>query len=101
LALVEDGKAAALAGDRISLVMQAKHARDPDKLQMLEQDYSYEPYAIMVPRGDADLRLAVNRELARVFRSGEISDVLNHWFGALGTPSILLTSMVYLNSIPE
>src|SRR6185369_8512349 len=51
LALVEDGKAAALAGDRISLVMQAKHARDPDKLQMLEQDYSYEPYAIMVPRG--------------------------------------------------
>jgi len=27
--------------------------------------------------------------------------VLNHWFGALGTPSILLTSMVYLNSIPE
>jgi len=101
LALVEDGKAAALAGDRISLVMQAKRARDPDKLQMLEQDYSYEPYAIMVPRGDADLRLAVNRELARVFRSGEISDVLNHWFGALGTPSILLTSMVYLNSIPE
>jgi hypothetical protein len=65
LALVEDGKAAALAGDRIALLTLAKRARDPDKLQMLDQDYSYEPYAIALPRGDADLRLAVNRELAR------------------------------------
>jgi ABC-type amino acid transport substrate-binding protein len=101
LALVEDGKAVAFAGDRIALMLLAKGARDPDKLQMLEQDYSYEPYAIALPRGDADLRLAVNRELARLFRSGDISDVMNHWFGALGGPSLLLTAMVYLNSIPE
>jgi ABC-type amino acid transport substrate-binding protein len=101
LALVEDGKAAAFAGDRIVLAMLAKSARDPDKLQMLEQDYSYEPYAIMLPRGDADLRLAVNRELARLFRTGDISEVLNYWFGAIGAPSVLLTAMVYLNSIPE
>ena len=46
LAMVEDGTAAALAGDRIVLAQLAKRARDPDKLQMLEQDYSYEPYAI-------------------------------------------------------
>ena len=49
----------------------------------------------------ADLRLVVNRELARLFRSGDISEVMNHWFGALGGPSLLLTAMVYLNSIPE
>jgi len=101
LALVEDGKAAALAGDRIALLTLAKRARDPDKLQMLDQDYSYEPYAIALPRGDADLRLAVNRELARLFRTGDISEVLNHWFGAIGSPSVLLTALVYLNSIPE
>jgi len=101
LALVEDGKAAALAGDRTALVMLAKRARDPDKLQVLEQDYSYEPYALALPRADADFRLAVNRELARLFRTGDISEVLNHWFGAIGAPSVLLTSMVYLNSIPE
>jgi ABC-type amino acid transport substrate-binding protein len=101
LAMVEGGTAAAFAGDRIALVQLAKHARDPDKLQMLEQDYSYEPYAIALPRGDSDLRLVVNRELARLFRSGDISEVMNHWFGALGGPSLLLTAMVYLNSIPE
>jgi ABC-type amino acid transport substrate-binding protein len=68
---------------------------------MLEQDFSYEPYAITLPRGDADLRLAVNRELARLYRSGEISEILNHWFGAIGEPSVLLAAMLYLNSIPE
>ena len=101
LALVEDGKAVGFAGDRIALLALAKSARDPDKLQMLAQDYSYEPYAIVLPRGESDLRLAVNRELSRLFRSGDISDILNHWFGALGAPSVLLTAMVYLNSIPE
>lgn len=101
LALVEDGKVAALAGDRIALLMLAKSARDPSKLQMLEQDYSYEPYALVLPRGDVDLRHVVNRELARLFRTGEIADILNHWFGAIGNPSVLLAAMVYLNSIPE
>lgn len=101
LALVEDGKVAAYAGDRIALLVLAKRARDPSKLMVLEQDYSYEPYAITLPRGDAGLRLAVNRELARLFRTGEISEILNYWFGAIGAPSVLLTAMVYLNSIPE
>jgi ABC-type amino acid transport substrate-binding protein len=101
LALVEDGKAAALAGDRIVLAVLARKARDPAKLQMLQEDYSYEPYALMLPRGDVDLRLAVNRELARLYRSGEIAEILNHWFGAIGAPSVLLAAMIYLNSIPE
>lgn len=101
LALVEDGKAAAYAGDRIALLVLAKRARDSAKLQVLEQDFSYEPYAITLPRGDSELRLAVNRELARLFRTGEISEILNYWFGAIGAPSILLTAMVYLNSFPE
>lgn len=101
LALVESGAAAGFAGDRVALFALARGAREPAKLQMLEQDFSYEPYAITLPRGDAGLRLAVNRELARLYRSGEISEILNHWFGAMGEPSVLLAAMVYLNSIPE
>ena len=101
VAMVEDGKVAALAGDRIALLALASGAREPAKLAMLEQDYSYEPYALVLPRGDADLRLVVNRELARLFRTGDIADILNHWFGAIGNPSVLLAAMVYLNSIPE
>jgi glutamate/aspartate transport system substrate-binding protein len=40
--------------------------------------------AIMVPRNDADLRLAVNRTLARLFRSGEIDGLFKKWFSPLG-----------------
>ena len=101
LALVEDGAAVAYAGDRVALLQLAKSARDPAKLQSLEQDFSYEPYALMLPRDDAALRLVVNRELARLYRTGEISEILNHWFGALGEPSLLLAALFYINSIPE
>jgi ABC-type amino acid transport substrate-binding protein len=31
-----------------------------------EEDFSIEQYALMLPRGDADFRLAVNRSLARL-----------------------------------
>ena len=101
LARLEDGGVHAVAGDRVALAAAAANAKDPSKLGMLEQDYSYEPYALVLPRGDPDFRLAVNRELARLFRSGEISGLLNHWFGAYGNPSVLLAAFVYLNSFPE
>jgi glutamate/aspartate transport system substrate-binding protein len=40
--------------------------------------------AIMVPRNDADLRLAVNRTLARLYHSGEIDGIFKKWFSPLG-----------------
>ena len=93
LAQVEGGTVAGFAGDRVALLVLARGAREPAKLQMLEQDFSFEPYAITLPRGDAGLRLAVNRELARLYRSGEISEILNHWFGAIGEPSVRVRIM--------
>ena len=41
----------------------------------------------MLPRGDHDFRLAVNRVLARVYRSGEIEKIYDRWLGPLGPPS--------------
>ena len=101
LALLEEGKVDGYAGDRTALLGLALKARDVSKLRLIDEDFSYEPYAIMLPRNDADLRLAVNRELARLYRTGEIADILNAWFGAFGQSGVLLSSMFYLNAIPE
>jgi polar amino acid transport system substrate-binding protein/glutamate/aspartate transport system substrate-binding protein len=101
LTLLEDGKVDGYAGDRTALLGLALKARDISKLRLIDEDFSYEPYAIMLPRNDADLRLAVNRELTRLYRSGEIADILNDWFGAFGQSGVLLSSMFYLNAIPE
>lgn len=101
LEALEAGRADAYAGDRMALIGLALKAKDIEKLRLIEDDFSYEPYALMLPRADDDLRLAVNRELTRLYRSGEITEILNDWFGALGGPGVLLTTLFYLNAIPE
>ena len=52
-------------------------------------------------RRDADFRLAVNRELARLYRSGDILNLYARWYGPLGEPSTLLKAMYFLNALPE
>jgi polar amino acid transport system substrate-binding protein/glutamate/aspartate transport system substrate-binding protein len=52
-------------------------------------------------RGDADFRLAVNRVLSRVYRSGDIVPLYERWFGSFARASDLLKAMYLLHSLPE
>ena len=52
-------------------------------------------------RDDPDFRLAVNRALVGIYRSGDIDTIFYRWLGALGEPGPLLNSMFYLNTLPE
>jgi ABC-type amino acid transport substrate-binding protein len=52
-------------------------------------------------RGDADFRLAVNRALARTYRTDAIWEIYGRWFGKLGRPGNMLVSMYLLNALPE
>jgi len=58
-------------------------------------------HALMMRRNDADFRLLVNRELARLSRSGEIRAIHERWFGVLGKPAAILESLYCLNGLPE
>ena len=55
----------------------------------------------MLPRGDAGMRLAVNRALAQVYRTPQIVDIFNSWFGGFGKPTVLLEAVYFLGSVPE
>jgi ABC-type amino acid transport substrate-binding protein len=101
LALVTSGKVDGYAGDRIVLVSLRAGSADAIKLALLESDFSYEPYALVVRRDDPDFRLAVNRALVAVYKSGDIDTIFDRWLGALGEPGTLLHSMFYLNTLPE
>ena len=60
---------------------------------MLPDDLSVEPYAIALPRGDWELRLAVNTALAELYRSGGVLKIFDQWFGRIGLrPGLLLGS---------
>jgi len=100
LAALEDGKADAFASDKLLLIGAAGTAKDPRALVLLGDQLSFEPYGIVLPRGDAALRLAVNTGLSQVF-TGEIVDIFRRWFGPLGAPSAVLEAVYILGAIPE
>jgi len=98
---LEKGTVDAFASDKILIAGLSVKVRDTSKYTMLTDDLSVEPYAIMLPRGDANMRLAVNRALAQVYRSPEIVDIFNRWFGAFGKPTVLLEAVFFLGIVPE
>jgi glutamate/aspartate transport system substrate-binding protein len=101
IAALENGTADAYASDRVILIGLALTSKDPTRLALLEQYLSYEPYGLMLRRGDADFRLAVNRVLSRLYRSGQIYPIYERWFGAVDRASPLLQTMYLLNGLPE
>jgi ABC-type amino acid transport substrate-binding protein len=101
LELLRQGQVEGFASDRTTLIgVVAQHAAG-DAFQLLDEDFSIEQYALMLPRGDADFRLAVNRALARLYRSREIERVYERWLGPLGPPSLLLSATYFIQSLSE
>ncbi len=100
--LLNAGEIDALASDQIVLIGQLIEARTPSKYSIISEIYSYEPYGFVVRRNDADFRLAVNRALAQIYRSGEHADIFYKWIGRIGisVPPIL-AAMYQLSAIPE
>jgi len=102
LAALDSGHADALAGDAAALIGLARAAKDPAKYRLSGNLYSYEPYALALRRDDADFRLAVDRELARIFRSADIGDIYKRWFGQWSAaPGPFLSALYQMQSAPE
>src|SRR5215203_2236119 len=72
IAQLDSGVIDAFASDRVLLLALASKAKDPKGLALLGDAISFEPYAIALPRGDWQMRLAVNSALAQIYRSGAI-----------------------------
>ena len=101
IAVLTQGKVDGYASDRIVLVALRAGAADPERLTLLDTDFSFEPYALVVRRDDPDFRLAVNRALVDLYRSGDIDPIFHRWLGGLGRPGPLLNAMFYLSTLPE
>jgi len=97
---MEEGKVQALAGDKIVLVGLVARDSSNTRFVMLDEDFSLEPYAFALRRGDPDFRLAVNRGLASTYRSGNIVSIFNRWFAPY-KPSEVLLAIYGLNSMEE
>jgi ABC-type amino acid transport substrate-binding protein len=101
VAALDNGTADAYASDRVILIGVGRTSKNPAKLSLVEEFFSYEPYGFMLRRNDAAFRLAVNRTLAGLYRSGEIVPIYEKWFGSMSTAGQLIGAMYLINGLPE
>jgi glutamate/aspartate transport system substrate-binding protein len=101
LALLKESQVDGLASDRTTLIGVVARSAGGGVYKLLDEDFSIEPYALMLPRGDHDFRLAVNRVLARLYRTGEIRPIYDRWLGPLGPPSLMLSASYFIQGLSE
>ena len=101
LRLLDQGKVEGFASDRMVLIGVVLTSKVQGAFKLLEEDFSVEPYALALSRGDHEFRLAVNRVLARLYRSGDIQKIYELWLGRLGPPSVLLSAMYFIQGLSE
>jgi ABC-type amino acid transport substrate-binding protein len=101
LELLRQGQVDGFAADRTTLIGVVAKGGGGDIYKLLDEDFSIEQYALMLPRADPDFRLAVNRGLAQLYRSGEIRRVYDRWLGPLGPPSLLLSATYFIQALSE
>ena len=95
-------KVDAFASDQVVVIGQILTASDPRAYSLGRDLFSFEPYGLVVRRNDADFRLVANRAIAQLYRSGQIEDLFNRWFGQVGVqPTPVLQAMYVLQALPE
>lgn len=100
ISALESGAVDAFAGDKILLA--AAQYQDAQGLVMLPDDLSIEPYAIVLPLGDWNFRIAVNAGLADMYRRGAIVQIYHKWLSSAGLePGVLLEALFLLGALPE
>ena len=97
--MLADDKLDAYFADRGILLAMLQEGGRPG-FEVSRQYFSYETYALALPRDDGAFRLLVDRTLAGLYRMGKINSVLEKTFGK-GQPHELLKAMIVINSLPE
>ena len=96
-----EGKFDAYASDRLLLAGLLTNSPDASKLKVSSELFSYEPYALMMRRGDNAFQASVNRTLSSLYRSGGIIKIYEKWFGPYASAGPLVKALYLLHSWPD
>jgi glutamate/aspartate transport system substrate-binding protein len=78
--MVETGRAAAFVMDDILLYSLVAGSKSPADYVISADALSVEPYAIMLPRGDAPFKKVVDSAMISTYKSGAINGIYEQWF---------------------
>lgn len=103
--LLQDGDVDAYASDQVVLIGDAMKILDENpraSFSFADELFSYEPYALMIQRNDADFRLVANRAIAQILRSGQYAQLFQRWIGSVGIePSPMLLAIYQAQALSE
>ncbi len=96
------GEVAAFSADQVVLIGLIITQTSGTRFAIANELFSFEPFALAVPRNDADFRLIANTVIADLNRSGKITPIYERWFSRFGqeVPD-LLRALYVLGSTPE
>ena len=101
IASLEKSATVAYFADHAILTFLIKENKSPTQLMLANIYLSMEPYALAMRRGDEDFRLAVDRALSQIYRSGGIVPIFNKTFGAQAKPSQILQTLFSVSALPD
>jgi ABC-type amino acid transport substrate-binding protein len=103
MALLDKGEVSAFSSDQIVLIGQIIIRENSEKKYFVsEKLFSFEPFALVVRRGDVDFQLVSDRALSQLNRTGQIEEIYRKWFGRIAEkPPIVLRALYQLNATPE
>lgn len=102
LQLLVERRIDAMAADQATLFGIGFKTQADNNMVITEDMLSFEPFALPVPRNDADFRLAVNRSLSNTYIRGDVGRSWEKWFGQYNVkPTRMLLMLYRLNSFAE
>ena len=78
--LMENDRAAAFAMDDILLYGLKANSKDPNAYEVVADALQVEPYACMLPKGDAGFKKIVDGVIGGMMKSGEFTKLYDKWF---------------------
>ncbi|MDH4107549.1 MAG: amino acid ABC transporter substrate-binding protein [Gammaproteobacteria bacterium] len=90
------------ASDRAMLVGQVFRSPNSSNYTLTQRAFSFEPYSLMLNRGDTRFRLSADRALADLYRTARIRRIYHNWFGRYGeTLSPILEAVYEFQAVGE
>lgn len=96
LEAVSSGQIAAYFADRAILAGQIRNSDHKADLLVSKTQFTHEPYALAIPKGDEELRLLLDKALSYLYRNGAIFKIYEAHFGKPSAEALLFYTMTAL-----
>lgn len=97
---LSEGKIDAYFADRGILSYHLLNSRNPAGMKLSDQYFTFETYALALPRGDEKLRLLVDATLAELYRTDRVKRIYARSFGTF-PPDQFIQALFVINGVPK